>query len=129
MIIETAIINALRGPLGATYYGTAPQPDGDEPVPLPVVIVNRPASKWLSGLTGTDPGLSVVTVQVDYYAETAQQAREMADTGRGLILGLTHPGGDSVAPSLENEISLRDDVSRSWRVMQQWSATDYSPAA
>lgn len=131
MIIETAIINALRPELGATYYGTAPQPEGDEPTPLPVTIVNRPGSKWLSGFCGTDPDLTFATVQVDYYAATAQEAREMADAGRALILALEQPGaaGERVAPILENEMSLRDDVTRSWRVMQQWAAPDYSPNA
>lgn len=129
MIIETAVIEALRALAVPVYYGTAPQPEGDQPVPLPVVIVNRVASGWLSDLCGTDPGMSVVTVQADYYAETAQQAREMADQGRGLIAGLVQPDSRKVGGVLDNEISARDDVSRSWRVIQQWTIPDYSPNA
>jgi len=38
--------------------------------------VNRSGSAWLDGFCGTDPDLSVVAVQVDYYAETAQDYME-----------------------------------------------------
>lgn len=132
MIIETAIINALKPGTPATYYGTAPQPLGDEPTPLPLIIVNRTASRWLYGFCGTDGAPSLVTVQIDYYAETAEQARELADAGRAAMATLTHPDQAPprlVAPALENELSLRDDVSRSWRVSQQWTVSDYSPSA
>lgn len=129
MIIETAIVNLLRDPLGPTYYGTAPQPEGDEPVPLPVIVVNRMSSRWPAGFCGTDPALSIPTLQIDYYAETAQEARQLADQGRDLIAGMADPDDQrAVGAILENEFSSRDDVSRAWRVLQQWTIPDYSPS-
>lgn len=129
MIIETAIVDALRGLGVPVYYGTAPQPEGDQPTPLPVLIVNRIASRWPFGFCGTDPALSLVTVQIDYHGGTAERARQLADAGRALVIALPHPDTSGpVAPALENERSMRDDTSRSWRVTQQWAVTDYSPA-
>lgn len=131
MIIETAIITALQAIGEPVYYGTAPQPEGDEPTPLPVLIVNRIASRWPYGFCGTDGDLSILTVQIDYHAETAERARQLADAGRSVLIGMDHPGlapGQKVAPALDNELSLRDDGTRSWRVTQQWAVTDYSPA-
>jgi hypothetical protein len=126
VIIETEIVNLLRT-LAPAYYGTAPQPPGDEPTPMPVIIVNRIAARWPFGFCGTDGDLSLVTVQADYYAETAELARQLADQGRLQIAEMII-GGQAVAPALENEFSMRDDVARAWRVSQQWAATDYAPS-
>lgn len=124
MIVETLVIEALKaGLIGppAIYYGTAPQPEGNAPAPMPVVLVNRGASAWSTTFCGLDQDLAVSDLQVDVYARTNEISRELADQAR-LAVAAIDP-----APSLENEFSIYDSEARAWRVIQTWRAIDYRP--
>jgi hypothetical protein len=118
MIAEKNICDLLFAATAIpTYFGVQPQPPSGEPSPMPVIIVNRTASEWVNEFCGTDTALSLATIQVDYYAETAEACRRAADTGRTAMAG----------QSLNSEVSFYDEMSRAWRVMQAWTVTDYSP--
>jgi hypothetical protein len=110
-----------------SYYGMQPQPDDGAPAPLPVVITNRSASEWFGAFCGTDTRLSNATIQVDYYADTAEAARRMADTGRD-VLASYDDNGASGTGTLDSEVSYYDEESRAWRVMQRWTIPDYHPS-
>jgi hypothetical protein len=126
-MIEKDIVDALEAQLSAeVYYGMQPQPPNDAPAPLPVVIVNRIASVWLGSFCGTDTDLSKVGLQVDYYDETAEGARRLADQGRVALRDLV--ASSAGGGLLDSEISYYDDQSRGWRVQQRWNVADYSPA-
>lgn len=128
MIVEKTICDALQTATGvATYFGVQPQGPVGEPSPMPVIIVNRTGSTWPVGLCGTDTALSIATIQVDYYSATAEGCRRYADTGRDTMRDL-EDGGAPSCPGLQSEISFYDDMSRAWRISQNWSITDYSPA-
>ena len=107
------------------FYGVQPQSDDGQPSQMPVVIINRVSSTWIGAFCGTDTDMAVTGIQVDYYDETAEGARRLADGGRMSIRDLV---GDSAGGGiLESEISYYDDDSRGWRVLQRWSLTDYVP--
>jgi hypothetical protein len=126
-MIEKDIVDALEARLSAeVYYGMQPQPPNDAPAPLPVVIVNRIASVWLGSFCGTDTNLSSVGLQVDYYDETAEGARRLADQGRVALRDLV--ASSAGGGLLDSETSYYDDQSRGWRVQQRWNVADYSPA-
>lgn len=123
MTIERKVVDTVRTATGAlTYFGVQPQPSDDRPAPLPVAIVNRSGSEWPRVFCGTDDKLTVAEIQTDYYAETAEGARRLADQGRAALIALDPP------PTLTNEFSLYDPESRAWRVIQRWSMTDYQPS-
>jgi hypothetical protein len=129
VIAEKLIIDRLKAALGIpVYFGMQPQGDDEAPSKMPVVIVNRSDSGWSTGFSGTDPDLSITRMQIDYYAEQAAEARGWADTGRLTMIGMVHDDGAALAPSLSDEQSFYDQVSRGWRVMQTWVVTDYAPA-
>lgn len=110
-----------------TWFGAQPQGSDEVPSSMPVIVVNRPETDWLATFGGTDVGLAVTVMQVDYYAETAEAARRLADIGRTTIAALE----DSTGPlygTLDQEISLYDSISRAWRVVQRWTVPDYIPA-
>lgn len=122
-MMEKNLVDALGLALNVdSFYGMQPQPPDSAPAPLPVVITNRVASVWYAQFCGTDTNLSNSGIQVDYYADTAEQARRMADQGRALIAAIDEPG------VLESEVSYYDEESRAWRVMQRWTLPDYSPS-
>ncbi|MEJ6847546.1 hypothetical protein V3589_15160 [Sinorhizobium fredii] len=126
-MIEKDIVDRLDAVLSAeVYYGMQPQPPHDHPAPLPVVIVNRVASVWLAGFCGTDTGLSTAGIQVDYYDETAEGARRLADQGRVALRDIVASSAGGAL--LDSEISYYDEESRGWRVQQRWDVADYSPA-
>ncbi|UFX03602.1 DUF3168 domain-containing protein [Sinorhizobium medicae WSM1115] len=126
-MIEKDIVDLLDARLAAeVYYGMQPQPPDNVPAPLPVVIVNRVASVWYGGLCGTDTDLSRAGIQVDYYDETAEGARRLADQGRIALRDLV--ASSAGGGLLDSEISYYDEESRGWRVQQRWDMADYSPA-
>lgn len=126
-MIEKDIVDRLDAVLSAeVYYGMQPQPPDDAPAPLPVVIVNRVASVWLGGFCGTDTDLSTAGIQVDYYDETAEGARRLADQGRVALRDLVASSAGGAL--LDSEVSYYDEDSRGWRVQQRWDVADYSPA-
>ncbi|MCA1404691.1 hypothetical protein I6F26_10180 [Ensifer sp. IC3342] len=126
-MIEKDIVDRLDAVLSAeVYYGMQPQPPDDRPAPLPVVIVNRVASVWLGGFCGTDTDLATAGIQVDYYDETAEGARRLADQGRVALRDIVASSAGGAL--LDSEISYYDEDSRGWRVQQRWDVADYSPA-
>lgn len=126
-MIERDVVDRLEAVLPAqVYYGMQPQPPNDAPAPLPVVIVNRIASIWMGNFCGTDTDVSNVGLQVDYYDETAEGARRLADQGRVALRDLV--ASSAGGGLLDSEISYYDDESRGWRVQQRWNVADYSPA-
>ncbi|WP_457813450.1 hypothetical protein [Sinorhizobium meliloti] len=126
-MIEKDIVDLLDARLAAeVYYGMQPQPPDNVPAPLPVVIVNRVASVWYGGFCGTDTDLSRPGIQVDYYDETAEGARRLADQGRIALRDLVASSAGGAL--LDSEISYYDEESRGWRVQQRWDMADYSPA-
>lgn len=124
MSVERLIIDTVEAATGgvATFFGMQPQADDDHPSPMPVNIVNRIRTDWLNNFCGADPALNTSGIQVDYYAETAEQARRLADQGRAAIIALPD------AATLDSEVSFYDQVSRGWRVMQQWNIPEYQPS-
>lgn len=125
MIVEASFIAALKAgltPAAPVFGGMAPQPEGNTPAPLPVVVVNRVASVWSSTFCGTDLALAVTDLQIDFYARSNEIARRLADQGRALIAAVDPP------PTLESELTTYDEASRAFRVIQTWRATDYQPA-
>jgi hypothetical protein len=122
MTVEKLIIDLVKAATGApTYFGMAPQPEDNVPSPMPLIIVNRIGTTWQNTFCGTDGALALASVQVDYYAETAEGARRLGDSGRNAIIGLVD------APTLDSEISYYDTVSRGWRILQQWNIAEYQP--
>jgi hypothetical protein len=127
LIAERHAVDTLKTLGVPVYFGSAPEPPNDEPTPLPVVIVNRTASDWTAEFCGTDVFLERLTLQVDFYAETAEEARRLADRGRSLIRDLTSERG-GFFPALQSETSMYDDLSRAWRVLATWRVADYAPS-
>lgn len=128
MIVEKLIVDRIKLAFGVpTYFGMQPQGDDDVPSKMPVIIVNRNDSDWVTCFAGTDPDLSIARIQIDYYAEQAADARGWADSGRVLMIGMIDDEGVALAPALNDEQSFYDQLSRAWRVMQTWVVTDYAP--
>jgi hypothetical protein len=122
-MIEAKFIATLETELGVpVYFGTAPQKQDDAPIDLPVIVLNRIATSWLSTLCGTDTTVCQATVQVDIYNSGAAAATALADQARAVL------AQDVSVPSLENESVQFDEFSKAWRVMQQWRVSDYQPA-
>lgn len=128
MMIEKTMVDSLKTACAVeTWFGAQPQGDDESPSSLPVIIVNRPDSTWLSTFCGTDPDLSIPMMQVDYWAETAEQARRLADTGRLTLIALADTTGP-LHPTLQTEDSSYEPIARAWRVIQRWWVPDYQPA-
>lgn len=124
MIVEVEVINALRAGLTLAppvHNAVAPQPEGDQPAPLPLVIVNRTAAAWSSTFCGTDFDLAITDLQVDFYARSNAAARTLADEARPIIGALDPP------PTLQSEITIYDDTARAFRIVQTWRTADYNP--
>lgn len=125
-MIETTIQATLRAALTGSppppvQLGVRLQPSDNRPAPLPVVIVQRIGSTWPSTFCGTADDLSLAQIQVDFYALQSDEALRHARECRAAFRNLP------VRPTLQNEISLYDDASRSWRVVQTWTAPDDAP--
>ena len=128
MIIERAINDALTAATGvAVYFGAQPQGTDEAPSKLPVIVINRPDALWPVTNSGTDTDLAMTTIQVDYYAEGAEDCRRLADTGRAVVRDIV-ANGAALCPGLRGEQSFYDQVSRAWRVLQTWEVADYAPA-
>lgn len=123
MTVERDIIDALEAATGVeTFLGMAPQPADDTPAPLPVNIVNRVRTDWVNTFCGVDGAFNITGIQVDYYADTAEQSRRNADTGRASLIAL------AMGATLDTEVSYYDIVSRGWRIQQQWNFAEYEPS-
>ena len=130
MNLERRIVDVLRvGCAVETWFGAQPQGDDESPANLPVVIINRPDVQWLNDFCGLDLSLGIAVMQVDYWAETAEQSRRLADKGRVLMASLTSAdtGGYPYCPTLQMEESLYDPTGRAWRWLQRWNVPDYDP--
>ena len=119
-VIET--LKAAMVPGQPVYHGTMPQPVGTEPAPLPGVVVQRIGSEWPATFCGTDAEFALATVQIDFYARSAELAQMAASQARGAVAAMPS------RPTLSNEFSLYESGIRAWRVVQTWLAPDYSPS-
>jgi hypothetical protein len=129
MNLEKNMVDTLAAACNVpAWFGAQPQSDDEAPSEMPVIIVNRPDADWLNDFSGVDVDLAVTTIQVDYYAETAEAARRLADAGRLAVRDLVDQDDDPICPALSTETSFYDQVSRAWRVMQQWRVPDYNPS-
>jgi hypothetical protein len=130
VIVEKLVCTTLAAVLiDEVWFGVAPQPEANRPIPLPFIIVNRPGSEWLNQFCGVDLNLAITSLQIDYYAGGAEAARRLADQGRAVIAALVDEAGDKLAPAIGIEQGpLWDSDSRAWRIIQPWTVGDYQPA-
>lgn len=129
MSLEKNVVDTLAAACAVpAWFGAQPQAEDEAPSEMPVVIVNRPDADFLNDFAGADIDLALTTIQVDYYAETAEAARRLADAGRIAVRAIADAEANPICPVLATESSFYDQISRGWRVMQQWRMPDYSPA-
>lgn len=122
MTVEQTIVDGLRAALDPipVWFMVAPQEPDDAPPPLPLVIVSNGGMIDLAPTTCGNGGVYTVTIQIDCYAYTAEEARQIADEVRVLMPTLL----DS---TLEFSQFVYEPDPRAWRVTSDWSVSEDAP--
>lgn len=122
MTVEQTIVQGLAAALAPcpVWFMTAPQETDDTPPSLPLVIVSNAGMQDMAPTTCGNSTLYQVTVQVDVFAYTAEEARALADEVRVVMPTL-------VDSSLEFQQFIYEPDPRAWRVTSDWSVTEAAP--
>jgi hypothetical protein len=122
MTVEQLVVDGLRLALDPVpvWFMTAPQSEDDDAPPLPLVIVSNAGMSDLAPTTCGNGSVFTVTLQVDAYAYSAEEARMVADEVRVVMPTL-------VAATLEFSQFVYEPDPRAWRVTSDWSVTEAAP--
>jgi hypothetical protein len=101
-------------------YGYAPQDDEKEPTQLPLLVLQRAQSEWITDICSTYHACFVTVILV-HIARGAEEARTQAEAAR---LALWE-GAEQ--PQLESETEEFDSDLRGWLVTQTFRVWDESP--
>jgi hypothetical protein len=102
-------------------YGYEPADDEDIPTILPLMVMQRDTSEWLTDLCGTRAHPCFVTIALVHIAQGAQECREQAEAARRVLI--TGPE----LPTLEAESETYDPDLRAWMVTQMYRVADDNP--
>jgi len=123
MILMDALVTSTDPAItrATISYGYTPADDESEITGLPLLILQRDTTEWLTDICGTRLLPALVNVAVVHVARGAQEARQQADATRALLL--TNPE----QPSLEAENETYDPDLRAWMVSQMYRVWDDAP--
>jgi hypothetical protein len=128
VIVEKLICDTLATALGIeVYFGAQPQPADTAPAPLPVAIVQRPQATFLNTLCGADVSLAMTQINLDVYADSAEESRSLHDTARATLATLSDVDPGTVTTLSTEWGPTYDALSRGWRVHSEWLVPDYAP--